>query len=109
MKQRIVLGALTALAAASLSLAAASPAAAAEVAATKPCGYSESEGNAWYNHCTSDGSWIWIKIDVVFAPDSTTCVGPGLFIIGPSANYRNAYYTGDLCAHGLSPMNHEEG
>ncbi|WP_163509294.1 DUF6355 family natural product biosynthesis protein [Fodinicola acaciae] len=67
--------------------------------AAKPCGYSESEGHAWYNHCTSDGSWIWIKIDYPVLQDRYDCVGPGLTILGSSSLIRNAYYTGDLCNH----------
>lgn len=62
-----------------------------------PCGYSESSGYAWYNHCTSDGSHIKIRVDVVLGLDGTRCVGPGVTMIGFAADYRNAYYTGELC------------
>lgn len=62
-----------------------------------PCGYSESGGYAWYNHCTSDGSHIVIRLDVVLGLDGNRCVGPGVTLIGFAADYRNAYYTGQLC------------
>ncbi len=64
----------------------------AAVAADKPCGYSESEGSAWYNHCTSDGSKIWIKLDVVGGLDGERCVNPGTTKLGPSWSTRGAWY-----------------
>ncbi|GGP52765.1 hypothetical protein GCM10010185_26100 [Saccharothrix coeruleofusca] len=64
----------------------------AAMAADKPCGYSESEGSAWYNHCTSDGSKIWIKIDVVAGLDSERCVNPGTTKLGPAWSTRGAWY-----------------
>ncbi|WP_410646488.1 DUF6355 family natural product biosynthesis protein [Amycolatopsis sp. cmx-4-54] len=64
----------------------------AAVAADKPCGYSESDGSAWYNHCTSDGSKIWIKIDVPAGLDTERCVSPGTTKLGPAWSYRGAWY-----------------
>ncbi|WP_256106653.1 DUF6355 family natural product biosynthesis protein [Streptomyces sp. ODS05-4] len=63
----------------------------------KPCGYSESGGRAWYNHCTSDGSRIQIRLDAVAGLDTNRCVDPGETVLGWAFEYRNAYYTGRLC------------
>ncbi|OEJ29869.1 hypothetical protein AR457_32535 [Streptomyces agglomeratus] len=65
--------------------------------ADKPCGYSESDRRAWYNHCTTDGSRIQIRVDVVHGPDFNTCAEPGVNTLGWAFKYRNAWYTGKLC------------
>jgi hypothetical protein len=62
------------------------------------CGYSESDGHAWYNHCTSDGSYIQIKYDRVLGRDGYLCVGPGVTDLGRASSFRNAWYTGNLCS-----------
>lgn len=66
-------------------------------AADKPCGYSESDNRAWYNHCTSDGSRVQIRVDVVHGPDFSTCAEPGVNTLGWAFKYRNAWYTGRHC------------
>ncbi|GGT36435.1 hypothetical protein GCM10010271_45490 [Streptomyces kurssanovii] len=71
---------------------------ASEQAAAKPCGYSESGGFAWYNHCTTDGSRIQIRVDVVGGWDANRCVYPGETRLGWAFEYRNAWYTGRLCS-----------
>ncbi len=65
--------------------------------AEKPCGYSESDNRAWYNHCTTDGSRIQIRVDRVHGPDFTTCAEPGVNTLGWAFKYRNAWYNGKLC------------
>jgi hypothetical protein len=65
--------------------------------APKRCGYSEDDGWAFYNHCTTDGSNVLIKVDVVLGWDYHDCVEPGEHELGSSASIRNAWYTGDLC------------
>ncbi|WP_409496809.1 DUF6355 family natural product biosynthesis protein [Amycolatopsis sp. cmx-11-12] len=52
-------------------------------------------------------SRIWIWLDVVFGPDEPRCVDPGLTNLGTSANFRHAYYTGDLRARPL-PARYDE-
>jgi hypothetical protein len=68
-------------------------------ASAQPCGYSESSGSAWYNHCTSDGSVVQVML--VYFDGSTSgapvCMRPGLKKLGPSWLYKNAYYVGKLC------------
>ncbi|MGW0561577.1 DUF6355 family natural product biosynthesis protein [Streptomyces sp. NPDC003016] len=71
---------------------------ASEQALAKPCGYSESGGFAWYNHCTTDGSRIQIRLDAVGGIDTNRCVGPGETRLGWAFEYRNAWYTGRLCS-----------
>jgi hypothetical protein len=63
----------------------------------KPCGFSKSGGRAWYNHCTTDGSRIQIRVDNVAGIDANKCVGPGETVLGWAFEYRNAWYTGRLC------------
>ncbi|WP_425332231.1 DUF6355 family natural product biosynthesis protein [Amycolatopsis alba] len=91
----VVLGAATVSLCGIASTASASPTMA--VAASKPCGYSESEGHAWYKHCTSDGSRIVIRLDVPLGRDEDRCVGPGETDLGLASRYRGAKYTGRLC------------
>ncbi|MEU6989387.1 DUF6355 family natural product biosynthesis protein [Streptomyces sp. NPDC046465] len=71
--------------------------AAAESAAVKdPCGFFETASDAYYNHCTSDGSHIVIEIDD-WGPNSEQCVGPGVTWIGSASGVDGAWYTGRLC------------
>lgn len=70
---------------------------ASEQALAKPCGYSESGAFAWYNHCTTDGSRIQIRLDAVAGFDTNRCVDPGETRLGWAFEYRNAWYTGRLC------------
>ncbi|MGK3206091.1 DUF6355 family natural product biosynthesis protein [Amycolatopsis sp. MEPSY49] len=87
----------TIVAAALLTMATSAGIAAATELAPKPCGYSESDGHSWYNHCTSDGSLIVIKIDEVLQKDRWYCVAPGVTYLAASVNTRGAWYTGEGC------------
>ena len=53
--------------------------------------------DAFYNHCTSDGSRVVIKVEVARAPDYEWCVGPGRTWLGSAARIQGAHYTGRLC------------
>jgi hypothetical protein len=68
-------------------------------ASARQCGYSESGGSAWYNHCTSDGSVVQVML--VYFDGGTSgapvCMHPGETKLGPSWLYKNAYYVGKLC------------
>ncbi|WP_031048248.1 DUF6355 family natural product biosynthesis protein [Streptomyces sp. NRRL F-5650] len=84
---------------ASLSLALASVGAlalSAGPAAANPCGFYETSSDAYYNHCTSDGSHIVIEIDD-WGPNSERCVGPGVTWIGSASDIDGAWYTGRTC------------
>ncbi|GGX27925.1 hypothetical protein GCM10010297_56630 [Streptomyces malachitofuscus] len=65
-------------------------------AAAAPCGFYETASDAYYNHCTSDGSRIVIEIDD-WGPNSEQCVGPGVTWIGSSSGVDGAWYTGRTC------------
>ncbi|WP_163509293.1 DUF6355 family natural product biosynthesis protein [Fodinicola acaciae] len=95
-RRALALLAATAFAVSATTGVTATAAAAAE-SKSKPCGFSSSDGWAWYNHCTSDGSLIVIHIDKRFVSDEFLCVGPGLTALGAPEVIRNAWYTGDLC------------
>ncbi|WP_199815594.1 DUF6355 family natural product biosynthesis protein [Streptomyces griseus] len=81
----LVLGSLVAM------TAAASPAAA------DPCGFYETSSDAYYNHCTSDGSRIVIKVEVAWGSDYERCVGPGTSWLGSAAKIQGAHYVGRTC------------
>ncbi|MEV0317688.1 DUF6355 family natural product biosynthesis protein [Streptomyces sp. NPDC050658] len=76
--------------------AAASAAAPAPTAVMDPCGFYETGSDAYYNHCTSDGSRIVIEIDD-WGPNSEQCVGPGVTWIGSASAVDGAWYTGRTC------------
>ncbi|ACZ85015.1 DUF6355 family natural product biosynthesis protein [Streptosporangium roseum] len=61
------------------------------------CGFYEDRYTAWYNHCTSDGSRIKIRVVRNYWPDNTICVGPGHTDLGSPGVVVNAWYTGKLC------------
>ncbi|MEV0152067.1 MULTISPECIES: DUF6355 family natural product biosynthesis protein [unclassified Nonomuraea] len=61
------------------------------------CGFYEDRYTAWYNHCTSDGSRIKIRVVRNYWPDHTICVGPGHTDLGSPGVVVNAWYTGKLC------------
>ncbi|MFI7497590.1 DUF6355 family natural product biosynthesis protein [Streptomyces sp. NPDC049687] len=82
---------------AALVLASVSGVAAASPAAAAPCGFYETGSDAFYNHCTSDGSRVVIKVEVAWAPDYETCVGPGTSWLGSAAKIQGAHYTGRTC------------
>ncbi|CCK31920.1 putative secreted protein [Streptomyces davaonensis JCM 4913] len=66
-------------------------------AAADPCGFFETGSDAFYNHCTSDGSNVVIKVEVSLAPDYERCVGPGKSWLGSASKIQGAYYTGRTC------------
>ncbi|WP_330457719.1 DUF6355 family natural product biosynthesis protein [Streptomyces sp. NBC_00820] len=85
----------TALAAILMS-AAAGVVTAAPVAAD-PCGFYKTGSDAYYNHCTSDGSHVVIKVQVALAPDYERCVVPGNTWLGAASKIQGAYYVGRTC------------
>ncbi|WTW99443.1 DUF6355 family natural product biosynthesis protein [Streptomycetaceae bacterium NBC_01309] len=62
-----------------------------------PCGFYETSSDAYYNHCTSDGSRIVIGVRVALAPDYERCVAPGRTWLGSADKIQGAHYTGRLC------------
>lgn len=66
-------------------------------AAANPCGFYETSKDAFYNHCTSDGSRVVIKVKVARAPDYETCVSPGKSWLGAAAKIQGAHYAGRTC------------
>ncbi|MFD9905414.1 DUF6355 family natural product biosynthesis protein [Streptomyces sp. NPDC059063] len=71
--------------------------AAANVAAADPCGFYETSSDAYYNHCTSDGSRVVIQVRVALAPDYERCVGPGRTWLGSAGKIQGAHYVGRTC------------
>jgi uncharacterized protein DUF6355 len=61
------------------------------------CGYYVEGIEAYYNHCTSDGSHIVIREDRVGEFDKNVCVGPGVTHLGTAVIVRYARYIGQLC------------
>ncbi|MEU0072757.1 DUF6355 family natural product biosynthesis protein [Streptomyces sp. NPDC006332] len=66
-------------------------------AAAAPCGFYETGSDAYYNHCTSDGSRVVIKVEVAWAPDYERCVAPGTTWLGGASKIDGAYYVGRTC------------
>ncbi|SDN55196.1 hypothetical protein SAMN04487981_105412 [Streptomyces sp. cf386] len=66
-------------------------------AAADPCGFYETSADAFYNHCTSDGSRVVIKVEVALAPDYERCVAPGKTWLGSADKIQGAYYVGRTC------------
>ncbi|MGW6528279.1 DUF6355 family natural product biosynthesis protein [Streptomyces venezuelae] len=79
-----------------LGMTMASSASAEPAAIQNPCGFYETHSDAYYNHCTSDGSHIVIEIDD-WGPNSEQCVGPGVTWIGSASGVDGAWYTGRTC------------
>ncbi|MGW2051467.1 DUF6355 family natural product biosynthesis protein [Streptomyces sp. NPDC001858] len=94
--RRSVLGTIGSVALVLTSLGALT-AATAGPAAADPCGFYETSSDAYYNHCTSDGSRVVIKVEVALAPDYERCVGPGTVWLGSASRIQGAYYTGRTC------------
>ncbi|MFI1034844.1 DUF6355 family natural product biosynthesis protein [Streptomyces sp. NPDC020951] len=94
--RRSVLGTIGSVALVLASLGAVT-AATAGPAAADPCGFYETSSDAFYNHCTSDGSRVVIKVEVALAPDYERCVGPGMVWLGSASKIQGAYYTGRTC------------
>ncbi|MFG2497135.1 DUF6355 family natural product biosynthesis protein [Streptomyces sp. NPDC048441] len=76
---------------------AASAATPAPTAVMNPCGFYETGSDAFYNHCTGDGSNVVIKVEVAMAPDYESCVGPGRSWLGSASRIQGAHYTGRTC------------
>ncbi|SBT90755.1 hypothetical protein GA0115233_10224 [Streptomyces sp. DI166] len=93
--RRIVTGALGGAALALTSLGTVTTASV--PAAADPCGFYETHADAFYNHCTSDGSSVVIKVQVALAPDYERCVGPGRSWLGSASKIQGAYYVGRTC------------
>lgn len=66
-------------------------------AVADPCGFFETGSDAYYNHCTSDGSRVVIKVEVAWAPDYEKCVAPGKSWLGSAGKIDGAYYVGRTC------------
>ncbi|WP_433570480.1 DUF6355 family natural product biosynthesis protein [Streptomyces sp. CA-251247] len=84
----LVLGATTA------SAAPAAPAAG--TALMNPCGFYETSSDAYYQHCTSDGSRVIVEVEV-FGPNYERCVAPGTTWLGSAGKIDGAFYTGRTC------------
>ncbi|MEU9115876.1 DUF6355 family natural product biosynthesis protein [Streptomyces sp. NPDC048483] len=65
-------------------------------AAADPCGFYETGSDAFYNHCTGDGSNVVIEVEV-FGPNYDRCVGPGRTWLGSSSRIQGAHYAGRTC------------
>ncbi|MFB9908037.1 DUF6355 family natural product biosynthesis protein [Allokutzneria oryzae] len=88
------------IAAVALAVTTLAPTASANSQATtaySPCGYFEAGDGAWYNHCTSDGSWIKILVDYRTEDGVVRCVGPGETFLGAVSRIQNAWYIGLRC------------
>ncbi|SEP94828.1 hypothetical protein SAMN04487983_1002250 [Streptomyces sp. yr375] len=94
--RRTVLSTLAAVALVLTSLGAVT-AATAGPAAADPCGFYETGSDAYYNHCTSDGSRVVIKVGVALAPDYERCVAPGRTWLGSAGRIQSAHYAGRTC------------
>ncbi|MEU7579917.1 DUF6355 family natural product biosynthesis protein [Streptomyces sp. NPDC041068] len=66
-------------------------------AAADPCGFYETGSDAFYNHCTSDGSNVVIKVEVAWGPDYERCVGPGKSWLGAASKIQGAHYLNRTC------------
>ncbi|WJV49206.1 DUF6355 family natural product biosynthesis protein [Streptomyces flavofungini] len=66
-------------------------------AAADPCGFYETSSDAFYNHCTSDGSRVVIHVRVSMAPDYERCVGPGKTWLGSASKIQGAHYVNRTC------------
>jgi hypothetical protein len=69
-------------------------------AAADPCAFFTDNVRAYYNHCTSDGTWVEIKIDMFLGFDKYKCVGPGTTYLGPKGEVRGAWYNNRRCPVG---------
>ncbi|MEV0172007.1 DUF6355 family natural product biosynthesis protein [Streptomyces sp. NPDC050803] len=66
-------------------------------AAADPCGFYETSADAYYRHCTDDGSRVVIKVEVAWAPDYERCAAPGTTWLGSADKIQGAYYVGRTC------------
>ncbi|MET7854165.1 DUF6355 family natural product biosynthesis protein [Streptomyces avermitilis] len=65
-------------------------------AAANPCGFYETGSDAYYNHCTGDGSRVVIEVEV-WGPNYERCVGPGVSWLGSASKIDGAHYVGRTC------------
>lgn len=83
------------LASAAALVGTAAPAVPAEAQAR--CGFYEEGADAYYLHCTNDGSVVQIKVDTKIG-SWYECAAPwDRRYLGPASVVDNAYYTGKLC------------
>ncbi|GGM70076.1 hypothetical protein GCM10012275_45650 [Longimycelium tulufanense] len=65
------------------------------------CGWdpNPATNQAWYNHCTSDGSRVLIRVEVHAGRGSSydKCVPPGQTYLGTLDVVRYAWYKGQTC------------
>ncbi|MCX5202786.1 DUF6355 family natural product biosynthesis protein [Streptomyces sp. NBC_00237] len=66
-------------------------------AVKNPCGFYKTGSDAFYHHCTNDGSHVIIKVDANWAPDYERCVYPGETWLGAANKINGAWYTGRTC------------
>lgn len=66
-------------------------------AAADPCGFYETSSDAYYNHCTSDGSRVVIKVEVAWGSDYERCVAPGKTWLGSADKIQGAHYVNRTC------------
>ncbi|GAA4804731.1 DUF6355 family natural product biosynthesis protein [Streptomyces ziwulingensis] len=65
--------------------------------AAAPCGFYKTGSDAYYRHCTSDGSRVVIKVRVAKASDYERCVAPGTTWLGAAGKIQGAHYAGRTC------------
>ncbi|MFI6024682.1 DUF6355 family natural product biosynthesis protein [Amycolatopsis magusensis] len=84
-----------------LALGVAAPVSAAPLpasAAVLTCGYHETVEESFYNHCTSDGSSVWIRVEMHHGiKGKDVCAHPGENRLGYTAWVAFAWYKGTLC------------
>lgn len=66
-------------------------------ASAGPCGFYKTSTDAYYRHCTTDGSHVVIKVKVALARDHELCVRPGTTWLGSARKIQGAYYVGRTC------------
>ncbi|MEU5427102.1 DUF6355 family natural product biosynthesis protein [Streptomyces olivoreticuli] len=68
-------------------------------AGLRACGWDPdgASGRAYYNHCTGDGSSIWIRVERQNAGGYDQCVGPNRTYLGPTSVIKYAWYKGGTC------------
>ncbi|WP_327406238.1 DUF6355 family natural product biosynthesis protein [Streptomyces sp. NBC_01288] len=88
---------ISALGSAALVLGSLGGVAAASPAAAGPCGFYETGSDAFYRHCTTDGSRVVIKVEVARARDYERCVAHGTTWLGSARKIQGAHYAGRTC------------
>ncbi|UJW29701.1 DUF6355 family natural product biosynthesis protein [Saccharothrix sp. AJ9571] len=62
------------------------------------CGYHETVEESFYNHCTNDGSSVWIRVEMHHGiKGKDVCAHPGDNRLGYTAWVAFAWYKGALC------------